>query len=41
MKNPAKPSHRMPFMLQNCQDQSLRAANQKNSISGIIFICTG
>jgi hypothetical protein len=44
MNNGAEPPHRMPLMLENGQDYSLRerqAANQKNSISGTIFICRG
>ena len=39
-----KPPRRMPLMLENGQDYSLRerrAANQKNSISGNIFMCSG
>ena len=39
-----KPPYRMPLMLVNSQAYSPRermAANQKNSISGNIFICRG
>jgi len=44
MNNAAKPPQRMPLMLENGQDYSLRetgAANKKNSISGNTVICRG